>query len=164
MAFLDGDVVIGTAPLVEGVATWQTSILSVGTHSLVARYAGSAFHAGSTGQDSHMVERAQVQITIDDVPDTAMTDEAVKIETSLVPLPPGAGTPTGSVTVTATQSAGCSILVPTMSSCELMFSAPGLQQIDASYSGDGNFEAAMAPSISHQAIPSDRIFRDGFEQ
>lgn len=46
--FLEGESNIGSAPLIGGVATFTTSTLSVGTHTVIAAYNGDPFFFGST--------------------------------------------------------------------------------------------------------------------
>jgi hypothetical protein len=46
--FRDGGVVIGTAPLIGNTATFATSDLGVGTHSITAQYRGDLNNGGST--------------------------------------------------------------------------------------------------------------------
>jgi hypothetical protein len=48
VAFLDGVTSLGTATLSSGVATFSTSGLALGTHSITARYLGSSDYLGST--------------------------------------------------------------------------------------------------------------------
>jgi len=46
--FLEGKKKVGTAPLVNGVATLQISFTSMGSHDFTATYAGDANFAAST--------------------------------------------------------------------------------------------------------------------
>ncbi|WP_316782051.1 beta strand repeat-containing protein, partial [Streptomyces sasae] len=48
VSFLDGMTLLGTGTLSGGVATFSTSSLSVGSHSLTAAYGGSGSYNGST--------------------------------------------------------------------------------------------------------------------
>ena len=47
VTFKTGAVVLGTSPLVNGVATVTTSTLSVASHKIYATYAGDAIYASS---------------------------------------------------------------------------------------------------------------------
>ena len=50
VTFLDGSTTLGTGTLdASGVASFSTSTLSVGEHSITAAYGGNAFDKGSTG-------------------------------------------------------------------------------------------------------------------
>jgi hypothetical protein len=57
--FADGDLIVGSAAMVAGTATWSVSSLSVGNHSIVARYAGDAVTAGSVSAPVTIVVSAQ---------------------------------------------------------------------------------------------------------
>ena len=64
VTFLDGGTVIGTGTLTGGKASFPTSALTVGTHSITARYEGNASYATSTSAiRSQVVNPAPVTIT-----------------------------------------------------------------------------------------------------
>lgn len=149
--FRDGAAVLGTVALSSGVASLSTSSLTVDTHNLSAVYAGNASHSGSTGIDTHTVNKADTTIALLDDPDPSTQGASVTVTANLAPVFPGAGTPTGSITVTASNSGGCVITVPAQTSCVLTFTASGPQIINASYSGDGNFNGSAAAQIDHQS-------------
>jgi hypothetical protein len=48
VTFLDGSTTLGSPPLNSGVATFSTSSLSTGTHSITAQYGGDTNYGGST--------------------------------------------------------------------------------------------------------------------
>jgi hypothetical protein len=48
VTFLDGSTQIGSASLVSGIASFTTSSLTVGTHSITAKYSGDANNVAST--------------------------------------------------------------------------------------------------------------------
>jgi len=48
VTFKDGGDTLGTGTLISGKATFKTSALSVGTHSITAVYSGSTSYNGST--------------------------------------------------------------------------------------------------------------------
>ncbi len=154
VTFLDGAATLGSVSLnVLGSAVLSSNALSVGVHNLSASYGGNATYAGSNGIDTHTVNKANTTLAISDSPDPSIQGNTVTITASLAVVSPGAGTPTGSITVTATNSSGCSITLPA-TTCPLTFSATGLQTINASYSGDGNFNGSSATGITNQSNPS----------
>src|SRR4029079_4503621 len=63
------------------------------------------------------------------------------------PLSPGAGTPTGMVTVSDGQGASCAATVAA-GTCSLVFPTAGSRSLTASYAGDASFEASSA-AASH---------------
>jgi MYXO-CTERM domain-containing protein len=46
--FMDGSTALGTASIIAGVASLQTSTLSVGTHTITALYSGDTNNTAST--------------------------------------------------------------------------------------------------------------------
>ncbi len=72
VTFKDGAAVIGTGTLVAGVATMNTSSLSVGTHQITATYNGDASDAASTS-----LELAQSIVAILDITTTSPLNDAV---------------------------------------------------------------------------------------
>ena len=64
VTFLAGTTVIGTGSLVSGVASLCTSALTVGSHTITARYEGSPTYGGSTGTDSHGVSLELPEIDV----------------------------------------------------------------------------------------------------
>jgi hypothetical protein len=73
VTFLDGGTAIGTATLAGGIASFTTSSLTAGTHSITATYAGNATFAASTSPalaqainvpaDSVKLQQLQVTVT-----------------------------------------------------------------------------------------------------
>jgi pimeloyl-ACP methyl ester carboxylesterase len=64
VTFTDGPITLGTGAVdASGVATWSTSSLSAGTHSIAASYSGDAKYAGSTMALTQSVQQAVPIIT-----------------------------------------------------------------------------------------------------
>ncbi|HEX2550104.1 MAG TPA: Ig-like domain-containing protein, partial [Nocardioidaceae bacterium] len=101
---------------------------------------------GSTSAGiGHTVNPANTQLTItSDDPEPSDPNETVTVKWTLSPTGAGAGTPTGTVTVGA--GAGvtpCSVPATFgTSSCDLVFPTSGNKTINASYSGDANFNGS----------------------
>ena len=135
--------------------------LSVGTHALSAHYSGDAVYGSSSGNDAHTVTKADTSLVISDTPDPGMQGSPVTISAGLAAVAPGAGSPGGSIIVTASHSGGCTMVLPA-TTCNLVFATSGPQTISASYSGDASFNATVAMPIEHQS-DSATVFMDGFE-
>ena len=61
--FFDGGTLLGTAPLVEGVATLGTNGLAAGSHAIAALYSGDALFAPSSGGFTQTVNPASTSTT-----------------------------------------------------------------------------------------------------
>lgn len=127
----------------EGSALSPVSIatLSVGAHTLNLTYSGDDYYRPTTFEvpSGVVVARASVSLTSDSyAPTTAVVGEPIAFSFNVLAAAPGAGTPTGSVTVTYA-GASCTADV-TDASCNL---APySISPADAplvTYSGDDNF-------------------------
>jgi hypothetical protein len=94
------------------------------------------------------VNKAATTVTISDPVDPTVVGQAVQVDGSVAVTGPGGGTPGGTITVTATNSTGCTITLPA-TSCNLTFTTLGAQTIDASYGGDTKFLGSTAASIGH---------------
>ena len=154
VSFTDGATPLGSVSLnVMGMAVLSTSGLAVGGHTIGAAYSGDSTYAISSGSDPHTVVKADTTLSISDSPEPSTQGSPVTITATLGVVAPGAGTPTGTIAVTATNSTGCTITLPAVS-CALTFSASGSQTINASYAGDGNFNGSTAAAITNLSNPA----------
>lgn len=156
-----GDVTVsdGSVSCTGTVAAGSCSLTftSAGAKSLTATYGGDANFAGSasTPATAHTVNKAGATTTIaSDLPDPSVVGEAVAVAYTVVANAPGAGTPTGNVTVsdgtvscTGTVAAG---------SCSLTFTTTGAKSLTATYAGDSNFNgSASTPATAHTVNKAD---------
>jgi Big-like domain-containing protein len=152
VTFNDGATVLGTATVVNKVASLTTSSLAIGTHSITATYSGDATFAGSSSNAvSQVVNKATTTLTLGGSPNPSALGQVVTLAAS-VTAAPGAGIPTGTVTFfdggttlgTATVSSG----LASLSTSSLTV---GSHLITASYGGDASFKPA-ASNIFTQTI------------
>jgi hypothetical protein len=151
----DGSNIGGSASLVSGVASKQTSALSVGSHVITGSYGGSTNFAGSLGtlSPNQVVNQANTTTTINSVsPEPSAVGGTIQVFYTVAPVAPGAGTPTGNVTVsdgtnscTADATAGSCSFIPAAVSA-------GPISLTATYVGDGNFNGSdnTATPFTHQ--------------
>lgn len=142
VTFLDGSTALGTGTLGNGAASFTTSSLSFGLHSISAVYSGDADHATSTSTavGERIVEPSAATLTSS--ADPAITGLDVVLTATIVAS--GGQTPTGSVifhdgsgtlgTVTLDASGTAVLHTSTL--------AVGSHTITVSYAGDTNVAAA----------------------
>ena len=141
----------GTVSCTATVAAGQCNLAftSVGVKTLTATYAGNTNFNGSTSASTtHTVNKANSTTTItNDTPDPSTVGQAVTVNFSVVASAPGAGTPTGNVTVsdgvdscTGTVAAG---------NCTITLSTFGNHLLTATYAGDSNFNGSVSADEPH---------------
>jgi VCBS repeat-containing protein len=128
-----------------GTGNCQITFGSTGSRTVTATYSGDVNFVGSSSTGtSHTVNKANTQLTItSDDPEPSDPNETVTVKWTLSPTGAGAGTPTGTVTVSGGAGVTCSVPAAFgTSSCDLVFPTSGSKNINASYSGDANFNGS----------------------
>ncbi|MFG2194198.1 Ig-like domain repeat protein [Streptomyces sp. NPDC048639] len=150
-----------------GQASISTSSLSVGLHNITATYGGDVNFVGSTDTDTHTVDVSATTTTVVSAPDPSVLGGPVTITATVVPVAPGAGTPTGSVDFVIDGGSPTTVALTgntaTLTTSSLSL---GSHSITAAYSGDGNFtgstgsdthtvgQAATTTSVAASPEPS----------
>ncbi len=104
VSFLDGGAQIGTGTLTgnPAIATFTTSTLMVGTHTITASYAGDSYNAASNSQPvSQKVNQDQTSTAVSRPRRARGLPDGPETITATVQVIAGAGTPTGTVTFTS---------------------------------------------------------------
>ena len=129
-----------------GTGSCSIAFTSPGDRSVSATYSGDLNFESSTttSSTSHTVNKANTSLVVSsDDPDASLIDETVTVEWTLAATGAGAGTPTGTISVTASGSAGCTSPASFgTGSCDLTFATIGTFTITATYPGDANFNAS----------------------
>lgn len=142
VSFLDGATIVGTAPLTTSATGAQVAQLkhgfAAGSHSLTARYEGDATYAPSTSLPASLsVAKAASTAKITKSPATAGKYNVAVVEK---PVKPGAGIPTGVVSIQVDNLAPQSVaLSPTGHAHITVALAPGTHTAKVVYGGDPNF-------------------------
>jgi len=156
VTFVEGQSVLGTAPLNGGVARLSVSVLTVGAHAITASYAGDANFTGSTAaQVTQTVNQAGTSTALTAAPNPSVFGQAVTL-TAMVTIPaPGAGTATGTVTFTDVTDATNSVTLGTPATVNMSGVASisvstlpvGTRKLTATYNGDANFTGGTSAQV-----------------
>jgi hypothetical protein len=143
VTFLDGGSPIGTGTLSGGVATFTTSALAVGNHTTTTSYGGDGNFNGSTGSlntNPQVINKTGTTTAVTSSQNSSALGQAVTFTATVTVVPPGAGTPTGTVTFL---DGGSSIGTGTLSGGVAAFTtsalAAGNHNITTTYPGDASF-------------------------
>lgn len=133
----DGSGASCTASLEQG--SCELVLASAGAKMLTATYSGDDSFARGQATTSHQVNQASTTTLIEsDDPDPSVIDQEIQVRYSVTVESPGAGTPTGIVTVgDGTDSCSASV---TAGSCKLTLTRTGARTLTATYGGDSDFE------------------------
>jgi hypothetical protein len=96
VTFLDGSIILGTAPLAGGLATYRTAGLTSGTHTIKASYAGDGTFGSSSATRTLTVKQAAT-VSFTSSPNPSAAGQWVTL-TVTVRASVGTSIPTGSVT------------------------------------------------------------------
>ncbi|WP_411136761.1 beta strand repeat-containing protein [Streptomyces sp. C10] len=134
-----------TASMTDGTATlphaWAST--SGSPYALTAEYSGDVDFSSSTGTDSQTVGQTSSSMTLFTSPDPSVAGQQVTFTARVTAVPPGAGTPTG--TVTFDFGDGTAPVTAPVSSDEATVThayastAGSPYTVTATYSGDADF-------------------------
>jgi Bacterial Ig-like domain (group 3)/RTX calcium-binding nonapeptide repeat (4 copies) len=159
VTFLDGNRVLGTAPVNAVGQAALTVALGVGNHALTASFAGNGAFAGSTSAVvAETVNRAATRVALASSVNPAITRQAVTFAVTVAAVAPGAGATTGTITFkdgnlilgTVAVGAGGKATLTTS------FKAAGSHAITAVYSGDRNFAGSSRAVTERVTVPTHR--------
>jgi hypothetical protein len=145
VTFKDGSSVLGTMPLNgAGQATYSTSALLAGSHSITAVYGSDSNFATSTSTAlTQRVLMSGTNATVTSPQSSVSRGTPVTFTATVVPTAPGAGVPTGTVTfydgstilgTMSLNSSGQATLTKT-------WTTAGTHKIKVKYNGDANFNS-----------------------
>ncbi|NPV08433.1 MAG: Ig-like domain repeat protein [Anaerolineae bacterium] len=141
ITFKDGGVTLGSGSLNgSGVATYSTSALAGGSHSITAEYGGDETYLGSSDTLEQTVNKAATTTTLQSSLNPSTFGEEITFAATVTS---GVGTPTGSITF---KDGGTTLdtvsLVGGVATYSTSALAVGNHSITAEYSGDGNYLAS----------------------
>jgi hypothetical protein len=154
VTFLDGANPLSSAVGLNGagLASFTTSTLPPGSHSLSAAYAGDGNFKPSTSNTlPHTVDKASTTATLTSpTPDPTAVGQPVTFSAIVTVVAPGAGTPTGAVQFLdgATPLGAPVVLNANAASLTTSALGGGTHVITAAYSGDTNFKQSASQAVS----------------
>src|SRR6185295_7464154 len=152
VTFFDGATVLGTAPpSPAGVATLTTTAMTLGPHSITARYGGDASFTDSASSTLTVtVFKAATATSVTTSASPVTWHQPVTLTAAVVVLPPGTGTPTGTVTFfDGSTSLGTAMLNATgLAALTLNTLTLGDHPITASYGGAPGFDGSVSPALT----------------
>ncbi|WP_435769747.1 Ig-like domain repeat protein [Nocardioides sp. SYSU DS0651] len=149
--------------LAGGTATFPPlTTLGAGSHTVEARYAGSARHLAGSAQAEQQVEQATTTTTVVASPSPSVEDQNVELVASVVADHPGSGSPTGTVTFYAGDEVlGSAPLsgseAGTTARLETADLAPGSYQLTARYAGDADYRPSRSAATSHTVLEGQAV-------
>jgi len=157
VTFEDGSSTLGTGTLNgSGQATFTTSTLAVGSHSITASYGGDATFTGSTSSAlTQTVKKASTATLVSSSANPSVSGQPVTFTATVTAKSPGGGTPSGTVSFKdGSSTLGTGTLD---SSGQAMFTIStltvGSHSITASYGGDASFKGSTSPKFTQTVNP-----------
>ena len=127
---------------------------TAGNKTITATYNGDANFSTSTSAGvAHTVNKANTTTTItSNTPNPSTVGQSVTINYSVTVNSPGAGTPTGTVTVSDVAGDSCAGTVAA-GTCSITFNTAGTKTLTATYAGDTSFNTSASTGISQTVNP-----------
>ncbi len=159
VSFYDGATKIGAGTLTAGVATFATTTLAVGTHSITATYAGDSNNsAGTSNAVSQVVNTASSSITVTSTLNPSNFGQSVTF-TATVTAATGTGNLTGTVQLQDTYNGVTTTLAPSLAvnaagvaTFAITTLGVGQHSITATYSGDSTHATSTTATPLIQVV------------
>jgi hypothetical protein len=150
VTFKDGAATLATAALTGGTATFSSSTLSAGSHSITAVYAGDSNFSGSTSPAlTQTVNASATTTTVSSSANPSTFGQTVTFTATVAAVAPATGTPTGSVTF---KDGAATLATAALTGGTAAFSSStlsvGSHSITAVYGGDSNFSGNTSPAMT----------------
>ncbi len=161
--FINGS---GGSPSCNGVVTNGSGscqlVSSVAGNTLLTACfpAGNGFNGSCDGQAQQVLAANTALNGLSIAPSPSIAGQTVTASAILGVEAPGAGSPTGSITVSASASENCTIALPA-TSCQLTLTQVGVRSISFNYLGNANFNPSSR-NTTHEVV-LDSLFASGFE-
>jgi hypothetical protein len=146
--FSSDDISLGAQPLSGGTAS-ITATLPTGTHTITAYYGGTDGYTDSADTLTQTVDRAYTTTSIASSANPAVYCQTVRFSSTVAPIAPGAGTPTGQLTLSdGGSTAGTGNLDGSGNGyVDTQFFTIGHHPMVMSYGGDQNFYDSTSSAL-----------------
>lgn len=138
VTFLEGTTTVTTAPLLSGSAS-ATFAPTVGAHAYTARYDGDGNHAPATSAPFNATVAKAPTALVLTPPTPVVPNVPATFAIAANAVAPGAGTPSGTVSIGDGTVSCTATLASGAGSCVLTFATPGPRTVTATYAGDASF-------------------------
>jgi Bacterial Ig-like domain (group 3) len=148
--FKEGAATLSTVTLnSSGVATYTNTTLPAGNHTITAVYGGDTKHNGGSSSDVvQTINKSNPTTSVVASPNPSVFGQGVTLTVSVAS--PGAGTPTGTVTLSdGATTLGSSALSSGRATFPSSALVVGNHPLTATYTGDSNFNAGASTSYTH---------------
>ena len=158
VTFMDGSRTLGTGTLNgSGQATFVTSTLAVGSHSISASYGGDASFNGSTSPKFTQTVKYGTTTSASSSANPSVFGQSVTFTATVTASSPGSGKPAGKVTFNdgGTAITNCSNLTLNKghASCPTSSLSVGSHSITATYDGSSTFNPSTSPTFTQTVNP-----------
>jgi len=153
VTFQDGGVTLGTVTLTGGVATYATSALAIGPHSITATYPGDATYSGcsSPALPQTVVGKTNTSTGLVSSANPVVVQQGVSFTATVSPAD-ATGTVTFQDNIGTLATIALTGGVATFTTAAL---AVGLHQMTATYTGDLRYNGSVSTTLSQVvALPS----------
>ncbi len=151
VVFKEGATTLATVSLDgSGSASFTTSTLGEGSHTITAEYAGSMPYSGSSNSTSVMITRVMTSTSLSASPTWIYQGQSVALSSTVTSMTPGTGAPTGSIAFKegSTVLATVSLDVNGSASFTTANWTAGMHMIAACYTASGIFAGSNSSSAS----------------
>ena len=152
--FRDGSSAAATQPLSNGVATFTTTSLPVGTHPFTATYSGDAsFVSSVSAMASVKVSKGSTRVTLSASSLSLLLGQLLHVTATVTPVAPSAGIPTGSVRF---KDVSTTLATVNLSGGSASFSTVSLgvgsHGITGAYLGSAGYATSTSPKITVKVL------------
>jgi hypothetical protein len=150
VTFRDGTTTVATQPLSNGIATFTTDSLAVGTHPFAATYGGDANFVSSVSAAANVkVLKGSTKVTLSASSLSLLLGQLLHVTATVNPVAPSAGVPTGSVRF---KDNGTTRATLTLAGGSATFStvnlAVGAHGFTAAYLGSSSYSTSTSGKIT----------------